>query len=373
MKGSSRNQAPAGSEERSFIRSLTHKLRRVVEAAWMPIIAETFYQLICRAKSENKAEVLDKACRFVHQWSTDLRSTLICDLARYVQNHQHEFSGNAVEWMTERLAEIWNGMLTEEDYLEWLAYVCDRETNLEKWRAPLWMNKASIEHPEELLWINKMNPRELDDGSLNEQQTDEIVRNIYIRYEAIWALKGPTSDEMNKMCDLHVLICQGGTIPPGLGSVDNAAIHSVEQLLPRSHRRLDAAANPGPSMQLSSLRPDPEQSILSRRNNRGRTTDKVVEEIRRIRYQCCDRARTMAELREEHKDYLIWNIVKSLPAEDQELFEHPRQWDGGTVSYALLLLGKHYGKNWMTVRDWRKEYRSRTRRGELGPALRASD
>jgi hypothetical protein len=92
---------------------------------------------------------------------------------------------------------------------------------------------------------------------------------------------------------------------------------------------------------------------------RGKLCEEIAGrngEMSRIKYMYLEGARTMKEIRDEHPHFKVWDIVDELEADDQEVFNHPRQWGTG---YPDLLLSKYFKKDVSTIRDnWRKNYRA---------------
>lgn len=99
---------------------------------------------------------------------------------------------------------------------------------------------------------------------------------------------------------------------------------------------------------------------LTNREKRGKHCHEVIEEAEHIRH-LSGRGMKMFEIKQEHPEYRIWNVVSGLPKEDQDIFERPNQIDAPVVTYTLGLLGKAYGKHWTTVNDWVKEYKHHCR------------
>ena len=95
---------------------------------------------------------------------------------------------------------------------------------------------------------------------------------------------------------------------------------------------------------------------LTARIGHGKFCDQIIDEIRRIRFMCIDRGRTVLEIRVDYPDYAVWKVVDQLPPEERDIFNHPRMW-GPVVGYAEGILCKHYGKSPHTISSWRKIYR----------------
>jgi len=114
------------------------------------------------------------------------------------------------------------------------------------------------------------------------------------------------------------------------------------------------AANPGTLFSAPANEGD-----LTYREERGKHCAEVIEEARRIQ-RLSGRGWTMGEIKREHPEYQIWTVVSSLPEEDQKLFDHPNQWES-TVSYIQGLLATSYNRDELTIRDWVKAYRRRSR------------
>lgn len=93
---------------------------------------------------------------------------------------------------------------------------------------------------------------------------------------------------------------------------------------------------------------------------RGKLCQQIIDEIRRIRFMCLDRGRTVEEVKSEHPEYSVWAIIDRLDAEDREAFYHPRRW-GPVVGYATGILAKHYSRSAHTITSWRKSYKRHQR------------
>jgi hypothetical protein len=89
---------------------------------------------------------------------------------------------------------------------------------------------------------------------------------------------------------------------------------------------------------------------------RGKHCHTIREEIGRIRNMSGVRGMSIAEIQAKTHGFLVWDLVKQLPQEEQETFRQPRQW-GPTAGYARRLLGHYYGKSPETVKGWIKAYR----------------
>lgn len=88
----------------------------------------------------------------------------------------------------------------------------------------------------------------------------------------------------------------------------------------------------------------------------GKRCDKVIKEIRRIKFMHKNGGQSMDEIKRDWPNYEVWEIVEGLSKEDQEFFEKPGRWEPAT-GYAKLILSKHYGNSPTTITDWVKAYR----------------
>ena len=138
--------------------------------------------------------------------------------------------------------------------------------------------------------------------------------------------------------------------------------HIVEALLEgefnwreeASHRiALRAALQEAPEM-------EPAEAELPGRVLHGKFCDQVVSEIRKVKFMCGEGGKTVAEIKNEHPDFAVWDLVAGLSGEDQEMFQHPNRWASPT-GYAHLILSKHYCRVRGTIKNWRKAYRRHRR------------
>ena len=96
------------------------------------------------------------------------------------------------------------------------------------------------------------------------------------------------------------------------------------------------------------------------REKRGEHCAKVLGEMKKIKSECTTRGKTVAEMERDYPDLAVWAVVRNLPAEDQELFRHPRRW-GASAGYAHDRLATFYDKSPATIKDWIKLYRRMNR------------
>jgi hypothetical protein len=96
----------------------------------------------------------------------------------------------------------------------------------------------------------------------------------------------------------------------------------------------------------------------------GRYCNQVIDEIRKIRHLY--RASTMAQLRTDHPNLLVWAIIDhaDMDAEERDAFFHPGRW-GPVVGYANGLLARHFGRSEETIKRWRKTYKKHVRTAPL--------
>lgn len=97
--------------------------------------------------------------------------------------------------------------------------------------------------------------------------------------------------------------------------------------------------------------------VLPDRLAKGKRCDQVVDDVRRIKKMHGDDGSSVTEIRKEWPDFAVWAIIDHLSSDDQDTFNHPGTWQYPT-SYAQRILGKHYSRSWMTIRDWIKAYRA---------------
>lgn len=94
---------------------------------------------------------------------------------------------------------------------------------------------------------------------------------------------------------------------------------------------------------------------LSRPIDRGKFCDQVIEGMKRIKTLVVGTGRSMAEVQQDHPDLTAWKVRTELSAEDQEVFNRPRQW-GPVVGYAKKILSKTHGVSTHTITSWVKAY-----------------
>ncbi|MDP9158740.1 MAG: hypothetical protein M3O09_00725, partial [Acidobacteriota bacterium] len=96
---------------------------------------------------------------------------------------------------------------------------------------------------------------------------------------------------------------------------------------------------------------------LSKRLQRGKECEEMVVEIMKIKKDVVEDCMTIFQSQEEHPDFRIWGVVKTLSAKDQETFNTPKEW-GHVRGYANLLLSKFFGVLPSTIDESRKDWRS---------------
>ncbi len=175
------------SRQQLFIESISSLFADEFHEFWIPVFAQTCYRISQKAPIDKKANVMEQALGHLSVWIEGLRIRLLRDLARFVQNNQTDFNGNAKHWMERCCNEIWSLVVSEEAYLEWFAAACDNMDDLEAWRAPVWLAdtlgicQKSLrlqEKPEqaEVVVLSRHRTAELDDcDRLNADSTDKLV------------------------------------------------------------------------------------------------------------------------------------------------------------------------------------------------------
>jgi excisionase family DNA binding protein len=108
--------------------------------------------------------------------------------------------------------------------------------------------------------------------------------------------------------------------------------------------------------------------VLTDIQKRGKYCFEIKEEVKRIKHLYNNDGRNMSEIREQHPDYQIWQLVQELSVEVRETFERPGLW-ANPVSYARFLLSERYARSPLTIRDWEKFYR-RHKKSLKGPGLK---
>ena len=93
---------------------------------------------------------------------------------------------------------------------------------------------------------------------------------------------------------------------------------------------------------------------------KGKRCHEVIAEMRKIKNLVLDSQHTVSEIRHDYPDLKVWQIADGLPADEQDVFNHPRRW-GPVVGYARNLLAKDYGYKPDTVRKWVGAYRAANR------------
>ena len=147
------------------------------------------------------------------------------------------------------------------------------------------------------------------------------------------------------------------------GAVDEAYITLA--------KRTGAASEgtPSPTAQKSELStnsrdsspPIPESKSLSALAQKGRSVLRMREELKKIKSLCRQDRLSMAEIREQHPDFMVWPYADGLPREDRQVFEHPRQWETG---YGVnVFLKKYYQRCPATMKKWLAAYRSESAGG----------
>lgn len=105
----------------------------------------------------------------------------------------------------------------------------------------------------------------------------------------------------------------------------------------------------------------PAEAELPERPQHGEFCNQIVSEIKRVKFMCGQGGKTVAEIKNEHPNLAVWDLVASLSGEDQETFKHPGRW-GSTVGYAHLVLAKHFDRSPGTIKNWRKALSRQMRR-----------
>jgi hypothetical protein len=112
----------------------------------------------------------------------------------------------------------------------------------------------------------------------------------------------------------------------------------------------------------------PIERRLSKPVRLGEFCNRVIGEMRRIKYFCSGTGMSIAEVETEHPKYAAWKVREQLRAEeDQDVFDHPNQW-GPTVGYAKGVLAKMQGRSDHTITSWVKAYRRSKKSRRAKPA-----
>ncbi len=94
--------------------------------------------------------------------------------------------------------------------------------------------------------------------------------------------------------------------------------------------------------------------------SRGKFCQRVIEQVKRIKNLSLGTGRSVAEVQQYHPDWEVWKVRESLSQEDQDTFNHPRQW-GPPVGYAKNILARNEGVSEHTITASVKAYRKSLR------------
>jgi hypothetical protein len=96
---------------------------------------------------------------------------------------------------------------------------------------------------------------------------------------------------------------------------------------------------------------------LTRQLQRGRECEERAQEIAKIRRMVHEGGLTIHEIRRDHPEFGIWELVGTMLKEDRDTFDKPIEW-GAAKGYANNLLARFKGKSPSTIDDWRKFWRA---------------
>ena len=173
-------------------------------------------------------------------------------------------------------------------------------------------------HRDDFLRDVRANPHDGVSEQLAEEEQKEINKMLYKLKETMFVLRG--QERLEKDADISAQI----------------------KKLTEERSGQDAIA--------------PNEEPLPPRLEKGRRCDKIIKEVKRIKYFVVGNGKSMTEIQSEHPSFLVWKLVQNLTEEDQGTFNHPRTW-GSAVGYAKNILSKDYGKSAHTITDWVKDYR----------------
>jgi len=168
----------------------------------------------------------------------ELRIRLFRDLARFVQYNLADLNGSARQWMEQCCHEICSSVVNEEDYFQWFAAACDNTSDVETWRAPLWLGDAlgiSKQHirlqeePEEseVVSIHRFLAESNDCDRLDALSTDKLVNRVFISRDLARRMRFLSSKETQEIDLLLVLVTQGAKLPLGLHDNEEESIVST--------------------------------------------------------------------------------------------------------------------------------------------------
>jgi hypothetical protein len=217
------------SRQREFLQSLAEIFADEFRDHWIPVFAETFYRVTRKASEEKKIEDMRQMLAALSGWLAELRIRLLHDLARFSQMNQDALCGGVKTWLKRSCDELWNSVVTEEDYREWFAIASDDTSNLEIWRAPLWLARA-LKTPEKEIRLEERPYQEeggyiicnsaetlADFERLDDEHTDKLIHQVFFLEKLSLILSVKESQEI---VQLHLFISQGAKIPAGLHDND---------------------------------------------------------------------------------------------------------------------------------------------------------
>ena len=311
MEGSSKTEAGKAllSKQQEFLESLSFLLYNKFQEQWLPVLAHTCYLATRKATDEQKIEAIRQTLAFMDTWAQDLRTQILRDLARYVQANQSEFEGGIKEWLQKRLTELWSQQCTEEAYCEWFAAACDDTSNLEWWRAPLWLATA-VNMSRDKFQLQEESEDYAGDR-LDLESTDELVKREFHRREGFLPLPFLIGLGVTELNELHVAISQGARIPPGLNSNDQESLLSAIPQVSTAH----APSQPAPKVKGRRRTKAP---VYEEREKNIREIIKNQPHLRGLAY--C-RQLDSAQIRIPH----IWQI-QGCPPSYVEAYKKGRPW-----------------------------------------------
>ncbi len=213
------------SKQQEFLESLSLLLFNKFEEQWLPVLAHSCYLATRKATDEQKIEAMRQKLDFMSTWAQDLRTAILRDLARYVQANQSEFEGGIKDWLHKRLIELWSQQCTEESYREWFADASDDTSDLEWWRAPLWLATA-VNMSRDKFQLQEESD-DYDGDRLDLESTDKLIKRAFQLRERFLPLTFLSGRGLTELNELHVAISQGAKISPGLNRTDQESLLSA--------------------------------------------------------------------------------------------------------------------------------------------------
>jgi len=118
------------------------------------------------------------------------------------------------------------------------------------------------------------------------------------------------------------------------------------------------SAAPAASVKSESAQPEtkPLEKVSERTIEKGKFCMRFIADLRKINTQTRERGLTIAELQENFPDLIAWKVRDTLPEDNRDVFNHPRQW-GPVVGYALDVLAMHFDRDTESVKRWLKASR----------------